>query len=233
VTLICVLVTVPPANAAPRAASVTNFYVAGANLAINQRTGYFSFDTRSARQDTSRANAISAGFSAGKRYQLLAWMRLQVTATFDFGRLAMDTFSINQPQPYSVAEKYSLFHAGLEPLFQFVLPRQGTMTPYFMAGGGLNYLFFSQRFFRQDDQTQEIEFIGVTPVKQSRWCPSALAGLGADISFTKDLGVSIGYLFRYWRPIDFQYRTDLIEPIDYTETFLSHRFLVQLLFTFE
>jgi hypothetical protein len=226
-TITMALVCTMPIAGKTFAEDASNLYFAGGAISLSLRDGSFEFDDVNATQDTARSSALLGGFSVGKRYWLASFMRIQVGAAFNFGHITMDTLK----EKY--IEKYSLVHVALEPQLQFCLPPQERLTPFLCVGGGLNWMFYRERFFSLESPHKEVQFSDLTPQQQTRICPSIIAGGGADIMLSRDMGIAIGYTFRYWRPVALDYQMDLFEPVKYKERFLTHMLQVQFLFMFE
>lgn len=210
----------------------SDVYYVGGRASLSMRKGYFDFPAVEIRQDTARALSFLGGFSFGRRYEFIEWLRMQIGGAFDFGKAVLDTLADFQT---SYVEKLSIVHAGIEAELQYVLPPppQTRLTPFVRLGGGLNYVRFRERFYLLDNQRQEVKFIGMDANMEKRWCPNLLAGAGFDVEFSKDFGISVGYSFRYWRPVKYGYTIDLVEPVDYWEEFFTHMVNVNILFTFE
>jgi hypothetical protein len=214
------------AGVAAAAVSTPNYY-AGGNLSLNLRSAFYDFDAAGLSQDTVRAPALLTGFNLGRRYVICPWLRVQLGAIFDFGRLPLDTLQSKYIQSLSV------FHLGFEPELQVGVPVKGVMAPYLLLGGGLNYFRVHEQFHMLDNPRQPVQFSDLKALVAKRWCPSGFAGFGGDLRFSRDWGLSPSLVVRYWRPVAYGYSTDLFDAVTYRETLLSFTVRLQLIFRFE
>jgi hypothetical protein len=220
------LLTVVSARAATR--SRTHHYAVGGNILYSKRTGYYVLEAAEARVDTARPDAVLGEVSLAKRYLPADWLRIQVATSIGLGVASDDTLMLSTD---SYIEKKSMMHIGLEADVHFLSASRGKLTPYLIAGGGVDFMRFQELFYLFDNPSQQVRFQNAA----AGWSPSlhVTAGLGTDITLNRDHGLGIAYTFRYWRPIRYDYqRGDMpLKAIPYHERFLTHAFRIAYTFT--
>lgn len=191
-------------------------YVIGGDFIFHKRTGSYLFESNKTKQNVERPNLLQGGASVGKRYYAAPWLRFQLMCLFHLGKKDEDS-------TYYTME-YIYRHLGFDLDLHFVLQESRKVDSYILLGGGFNYMHMFMEFIPPD----------YNGLDAKRWYPSANGGAGLDIRFSKRLGLSIAYSFRFWQPLKYLYKTDLpITAIEYRETFYSHMAQVQLLFNLD
>jgi hypothetical protein len=159
---------------------------------------------------------------------------LKIGGIFNFGSVVDATLP---PPADAYVTKEWFFHAGFDPELQFALSPEGALRPFVFAGGGVDFVRLRNGFAEAADTRQAVEFLDedkMPVVTEKRWCPHAHGGVGFDVMPRREVGVSVKYSFRFWRPVAYDDRRDLpLESVAYREYFLTHMLQVQVLFAFE
>jgi hypothetical protein len=190
-------------------------YFFGADFLFHKRVGSFLFDSVEKRQNIPQPNLLQGGVCFGKQYYMVPWLRFQIMGLFHFGK--------NKKNTTYYVEDYSFRHAGCDIDIHFIIQENKKNNLFLLAGGGFNYM-------HTVTETDSPDFNGFDV---TRWCPSANGGAGFDIKLRPTLGLNITYVFRFWQPVKYLYKTDLpVKALDFKETFYSHIIQVKLLFNF-
>jgi hypothetical protein len=120
----------------------------------------------------------------------------------------------------------------MEPVLQFPLSLTGRSRPFFLIGGGVDYMVTRKRTFALDKST-EYDYYDLPLLYIRSGCVSfhPAAGLGLDYALSRSVTISLWYVLRYWQPVRYEIEDDfLLGAQRYHETFLGHNFHLALLF---
>ncbi len=192
----------------------------------NNRQGYFDFGQL--RQDTALSSLPMWGGTVARRYPLASWVRVQLGVTASFGGVDKDT-TADVPllvdggaERHEVAWKDGFFHVGIVPELHYVFPPEQRFVPCLRAGTGLHYMRMTETLRTIDEDTPR--YVDVEGAMEgSRVGASIETGLGVDVVISEQWSVNIGYSYRYWHPVGYEYTRDLPrDGVDYWESFRSH-----------
>jgi hypothetical protein len=201
-------------------------YFIGLEYSFTKRDGFYDFQELHSSQARKRNDLSMFGCALGKRYKINESARFQIGVDLAIGAVTDDTFS--NVHPASV--KYFFYHGGIEPQIQFPFAKIEGVQPYFLLGGGLNYIYITEHTYFIDDK-REVLYTGLAYVNAGCFSLSASAGLGFDWAMTDAIFLNFWYSFRYWQPVRYNIREDfLLDDMPYRETFYSNRFHLTLLF---
>ncbi len=193
-------------------------YYLGMSGIRSSRWGYFEFEDPDLLQDTTRSPASMWGIRFGGRYPLNDIFRAQFGLQANFGSLTVDTLLNSELLP--VAEEYSVFHFGVIPQIQILLPPVGVTQLHAGLGIGFNVVRY--------DEPEDRQLTGLT---DRRWCMSAHGGVGFDIWASESFGLTLSYSQTVWRPVFYHYKIQLPESsIPYWEIHWTHTVGAALMF---
>ncbi len=192
-------------------------YFIGGDLLLNNRSGYYLFEGSKKKEKIERPFLIMGGACLGKRYFINPLFRFELLGHFHIGKEESDTLYFTK--------KFSYKHFGCDLDIHLVLPSIEKLAPFFLIGGGINYI----------KHNQDIEILIDLDKDYSReiknWSPSAQGGIGLDFKLKETIGLSLTYSFRLWKAINYLENRDMPYGIEYHEIFYSH--LIQLKFFFD
>jgi hypothetical protein len=226
ILLLLVLISLPT-SASPKSEKTLPAYFVSELTSINLRTGIWEFSDFSLKQDTARPGVGLFGVGLGRRYTFSDKFRLELNVGLNFGSAKQDTFF------YDYFSRYKFLNFHVSPSIQITIPAPEKVSPYIALGGGFDFVRTSEHFYALADPAQEIRFSDFGTSTYKRWCGHLEAGFGFDFLINPDFGISLGYLFKYWVPVAFDYSRDTpLQTIPYKERFFTHALVVKLLFSF-
>jgi hypothetical protein len=225
--IICIaLLSSAPLARKPRPSEQAHYFI-GPTLMLNNRYGWHEFPAIEKRQDTVRSDVRFLGVGFGKRYPIASWLRWQLGFMLGGGNTKEGEFHFDR----SYEVRHHFFSGALEASVHILPPAIEKAQPFISLGGGVNFLRFRERFFRMDGDGEEVQFSDLQRLESFNWSPGGFAGAGVDFRIRPDLGLTLGYAVRLWRPLTYDAARELpIEPRRYRELFLSQVIHASLLF---
>jgi hypothetical protein len=202
----------------------------GLEYSYTKREGFFDFKELKRSQSVLRNSLNMVGGIAGKRWKISNFFRFQAGLGVEAGSAFDDSLFLETP----VIIKYSFFHISLDPMLQLPLGFTGRTKPFFLIGGGINFVRTKKRTFTFDKSLEIIyTYIPEIYLRSDRFSINVTGGFGMDCALTRNATVSFWYALRYWQPVRYGIEDDfLYSAQQYHETFFSNHFNAALLFDF-
>lgn len=206
-------------------------YFAGGDILYSRRIGSSSFEPIAKRQDFKKNNLFQYGFTLGKRYYAVSWLRYQLEGMFHFGKCVEDTI-LEDSDFKEFSPMHHFNHIGLNLDMHLVRQTNNRLSPYVLCGGGVNYMHQEEETVDPENNNKSVSPINYSGKNIKVWSPNFNLGAGFDYRFTRSMGLSIAYSYRIWKPVKYRDASDMpLEPIEYEERFYTHRFQVNFLFS--
>lgn len=209
------------------------YYPFGLEISSNIRRGFLHLPNGEL-DPIEKKQFYLPGIFAGKRYLFNDLLRLQILGSIGIASVNEDTsleaiLLDNGEQEYLVT-RVDYIHVGLEPELQYVLPIDNTTRFIVGVGTGVHYMNMKENeVLMNADQLTYIK--DPLLIKDVSFSASGSTRLGLELYLSKRIGLHLGYVFRYWHPITYDYSRDLFlyKSLKYHERFFTHSLQVAIL----
>jgi hypothetical protein len=207
------------------AGELDNLPFCGISADYHLRRGYLDFGN--GYTEEIRRSAIPAiGVLLGKRWRLLPWARLEMSATVKYGAATEDSLPpimLSDNTMQNTLIKTSFFYGSFTADFQlpFHVAPDGQLFLHGGFGGHVAEAWESEVLSNNTSQRVTDLYLE----DHTTWSASVHGGLGFEIAITPLFGFAASYSLRYWYPIRFGMFRDIFPtaPVDYSERFITHQ----------
>lgn len=210
-----------------------NYYFARGMMSWHSRDGRIDFGNGRV-QHVERQLLRTQGVSIGKNFRLPLGFRVAIPVLFEFGSVREGTVQgilLEDGTSPPIHYNSLMYHFGSQPLVQFPLRLAAGVWGFAAVGGGIHYVILSEEERIADDLNTRIE--GDRYLENSRnLSASAALGAGMEFEITKNLVLSLHYLFKFWKAVKRDTARDLfpLEKLPYSERFYTHGISAGFLF---